>query len=212
MRDVGEADSGAVAIADNERPVVGGFGDLVVGEDIRGHEAVAELAFGEVGILQAEDGLQIRESESVGGELGGIGIHTHRGQRSASDADLAHALNLRKLLHDDGGSRVVHAFGAVFIGGEAEDHDGRVGGIHFAIGGIGREVRGQISSRGIDGGLDVARRAIDVATEIELNGDGGAAEGAGGSHLRDAGNVAELALERSGDGGGHNFGAASGQA
>ena len=211
LRDVGKAHSGAILITDDDRPVVGRGGDLVVGQDVRGYDAVGNLAFGEVGILQAEHGLQIREGESVACQLRGIGFHADGGQRAASDADLADALYLRKLLHDDGGSDVIHFFGTVLIGGEAEDHDGRVGGIDFAIGGIGRQVGGQIRARGVDGGFDVARGAVDIATEIELNGDGGAAERAGGGHLRDAGNVAELALERSGDGRGHNFGAASGQ-
>jgi hypothetical protein len=125
-----------VAITNNERPVIRGLGNLVVGKYVRGHQAVGNLAFGQVGILQAQHGLQIPESESIGGQLRGIRIYTNRGQSAAAHADLAHALYLRKLLHDDSGSGVVHALRAVFVGGEAKDHDGRVGGIHFAIGGI----------------------------------------------------------------------------
>ena len=83
-----------MAIADDERPVVCGLRDLVVGEDVRGDNAVRDLAFGQVGVLQAEHGLQIRESEAVGGQLRGVGVHTHRGQCTAADADLADALNL----------------------------------------------------------------------------------------------------------------------
>ena len=150
--------------------------------------------------------------EAVAGELGGIDFDANGGQRAAADVDLADALDLREFLLDDGGGFVVELVGAIFVGGEAEDHDGRVGGIDFAIGGIRREIGGEIGASGIDGGFDVARGAVDVAGEIELDGDGGGAEAAGGGHLGDAGDVAELALERSGHGRGHDFGAGAGEA
>src|SRR6267143_926453 len=70
----------------------------------------------------------------------------------------------------------------------------------------------EISACGIDGGFDVTRGAVDVAGEIELNGDGRCSEAAGRGHLGDAGDVAELAFERSGDGGGHDFRAGAGEA
>ena len=47
--------------------------------------------------------------------------------------------------------------------------------------------------------------------EIELHGDVGRAENAGGGHLGDAGDAAELALERRRDGRGHRFGARAGK-
>jgi hypothetical protein len=45
---------------------------------------------------------------------------------------------------------------------------GAVGRIHFAIGGVAREIGRQVSARGGDGGLYVARRGVDVAIQIEL--------------------------------------------
>src|SRR5208337_2904385 len=118
---------------------------------------------------------------------------------------------LRELLLNYGGGFVVELVGAVFVGSEADDHDRGVGGIDFAIGGIGREVCGEIGAGGDDGGFDVASGAIDVAGEIELDGYGGCSEAAGGSHFGDAGDVAELAFERSGDGGSHDLGASTRQ-
>jgi hypothetical protein len=35
-------------VADDQRLVVGGVRDLVVGEDVRGHVAVGDLALGEI--------------------------------------------------------------------------------------------------------------------------------------------------------------------
>ena len=46
--------------------------------------------------------------------------------------------------------------------------------------------------------------------EIELQGDDGAAVGAGRGHLLQAGHLAELPLERRGDRGGHHVGAGAG--
>ena len=55
-------------------------------------------------------------------------------------------------------------------------HDRRIGRIHLAVGGIGGQIGGQISARRINGGLHVARRAVDVAAQVELQGDVGRAQ------------------------------------
>jgi hypothetical protein len=81
------------------------------------------------------------------------------------------ALDLRELLLDDGGGFVVQLVGAVLVRGQAEDHDRRIGGIDLAIGRIAGQVGGQIGARRVDGGLDVARRAVDVAAQVELDRD-----------------------------------------
>ena len=72
--------------------------DLVVGEDVRGHIAVGDLAFGQIGVLQAQHGLQIRNGQSIAGQLRGVRVHAHGRQRAASDIDLPDALDLRQLL------------------------------------------------------------------------------------------------------------------
>ena len=82
-------------ITDDERLVVGGVRDLVVGKDVGGHDAIGDLAFGQVGVLQAQHGLQIRQGKSIAGQLCGIGVHAHGGQRATSDSDLPYALDLR---------------------------------------------------------------------------------------------------------------------
>ena len=43
------------------------------------------------------------------------------------------------------------------------------------------------------------------AVQIELQGNAGSTQGAGGGHLGDGRDAAELALQRGGDGGGHGF-------
>ena len=209
--DIGEADGGAVVVADDQRLVICGVADLIVGDDVGGHDAVGELAARLMRILQAQHGLNAGKRQTVAVELSGIHVDAHGGQCAAAGVDLAHALNLRELLLDDGGGFVVQLAPVVDLRGEADDHDGRVGRIHLAIGGIGGQIGRQIGSRGVDGGFHVARRAVDVAAEIELDGDAGGAERTGGGHLRDAGDVAELPLQRSGDRRGHDLRAGAGQ-
>src|SRR5207244_11419319 len=57
----------------------------------------------------------------------------------------------------------------------------------------------------------VAGRGVDVAIEFKLQSDVCGAEAARRSHLRDAGDAAELALERRGDGRSHGYRAGSRQ-
>ena len=83
---------------------------------------------------------------------------------------------------------------------------GRIGGVYFAVGGVGGQVGGQVGARRIDGGFHVTRRAIDIAVQVKLQGDGGIAERTGRGHFRDPGDVAELPLQRSGNRGRHDFG------
>ena len=170
--DIGEVDRGPFVIPDDDGLEVRGMGHLIVGDDIGGGDAVGDLALGEIGILQAENGLDVGHRQTIAGELGWVYFDADGGERTAADVDLSDALNLGELLLDDGGGCVEEPGGAVFIGGEAEDHDGRIGGIDFAVGGVRREIRGEIGACGIDGGFDIAGGAVDIAGEIELDGDG----------------------------------------
>jgi hypothetical protein len=56
----------------------------------------------------------------------------------------------------------------------------------------------QIAARRVDGGLHVARGRVDVAVQVELQGDAGRAQAARRGHLGDRRDAAELALERRG--------------
>src|SRR5262249_13839745 len=56
---------------------------------------------------------------------------------------------------------------------------------------------------------DVLCRAVDVARQVELNGDRAVAEDAARGHLGDAWDLPELAFQRLRDRGGHDLGAGS---
>ena len=95
-------------------------------------------------------------------------------------------------------------------GGEGEDQDRRVGRIHLAVGRVAAQRGRQVGARRVDRRLDVARRAVDVAVEAELQRDVRRSGGARGGHLGHVGDLAEVPLERGGDGGGHDVGAGAG--
>ena len=84
---------------------------------------------------------------------------------------------------------------------------GKLVGIEFAVGGIGAQRGGQIRMGGADRGLDVARGAVDVAADVELQHHLGRAHRAARGHLRDGGDGAQMPLQRRRHRGGHHFGA-----
>src|ERR1700751_5864079 len=62
-----------------------------------------------------------------------------------------------------------------------------------------------------DRGLDILRRAVDIARQVELDRDRAVAERAARRHLRDARDLPELPLQRLRDRGCHDLGAGAGQ-
>ena len=60
--DIGKMDGQPIVIADDQRLVFVGLGDLVVGDDVGGHQLVGNLTASEVGILQAQQSLDGRDA------------------------------------------------------------------------------------------------------------------------------------------------------
>ena len=84
-----------------------------------------------------------------------------------------------------------------------QDEDGRVGRVDLAIGRRTRQVLRQLPGGGVDRGLDVVGGGVDVAVEVELDGNRRRAERARRRHLRDAGNLRDLPFKRLCDRGRH---------
>ena len=156
----------------------------------------ATWPFGRVRVLPGDDLLHLRHGDAVAVQLVRIHFDAYRGKRSADGVYLAHSADLRDPLFDHRGSGVVNGWDVVDVGLDAEHHDGRIGRIDLAVRGICRQVRWKVRARCVDAGLNVACGSVDVTAKIELQGDAGGAKRAGRSHLRDAGDVPELALER----------------
>ncbi len=100
-----------------------------------------------------------------------IQLDAHARQRAALRVYLSDAPDLRELLHNDGGSGIVELAAIEHVGGESELKDLLLGGIHLAVARIVGQIGRQISARGVDGRLHVARRGIDVAIQLELQRD-----------------------------------------
>ena len=132
-----------------------------------------ELALRQIRVLLAQHRAHVFEAKTETVQLRGIDIHAHAGQRAAADDHLADASNLRQALLNDRGRGVVKLASVVNIRSERENHDRRVGGIDFALGRVARQVGRQISARGVDRRLHVARRAVNVPVQIKLQRDAG---------------------------------------
>ena len=89
---------------------------------------------------------------------------------------------------------------------------GEVGRVDLAVGRRRGQVLRQLAAGGVDRGLHVVGGAVDVAVEVELDRDRRRSEITRRRHLRDAGNLRELALERLRHRGGHGFRAGAWQA
>ena len=142
----------------------------------------------------------------------GIELDPHRRQRAAADRDLADARRPGTASAAARSRRRRRSRPAQGLGGQRQDQDRRVGRIDLAIGRIGAQARRQVGARRVDRRLHVARRAVDVAVEVELQGDAGRADGAARGHLGDVGDLAEMALERRRDAGRHDLRAGAGHA
>src|SRR3984957_8218361 len=94
---------------------------------------------------------------------------------------------------------------------DGEDEDRRVGRVDLAVSRRARKVLRQLSRGGVNRRLDVVGGGVDVAVEVELDGDRGRAERAGRRHLRDARNLRDLPFERLRDRGRHRIWGSAGQ-
>ena len=101
-----------------------------------------------------------------------IDLHAHGGFRAAADDHLADAFDLADALADDLIGEIVNFRQRQRVRCHRQDHDRRVGWIDFAIGRRLRKPAGQFTGSGVDCALHIARGAIDVSIEIELDGDG----------------------------------------
>ena len=200
---IGEPDGRAIAIRDDDGAVAVAGKQLVVGADGVGLMRAVERAFGLVDVGLAQCGAQIFQAQPIRSQRGGIGLHAHRGTLSAADADQPNAGKLRNFLRQRGVGEVFDFGERQRIGSHRQRQDRRVGGIDLAVNRRIRQALRQKIGSAVDGRLHFLLGDIDVQVETELQGDDRAAKGARRSHLVQAGDFAELALEWSSDRRGH---------
>ena len=145
-------------------------------------------------------GVDDREPDVVGRDPGvrerdRVERDPHRGLVRAADGDFADARHLRDALRDHGIGDVVHRARGQRLRGQRQHEHRRRRRIGFAEPRQRRQVARQIRQRGVDRGLHVARGAVDVAADRELQLDAGGAERTGRGDLVDAGDLAEPPLQ-----------------
>ena len=209
---VGEPHGPALAVAHDERQIVGRMRGLVVGLHLP--QAVAPLhhALGPVRVGARNGRAHRLQADAVARKLQRVGLDPHRRLCPPAHGHIADALDLQQLLPDDGVGRVVHLPRRERPRREPDDHDRRIGRIGLAVGRVARHARGQQAPRRVDGRLHIARRAVDVAAQVELQRDAGAAQRAGGGDLAHPGNAPQRPLQRRGHRGRHGLGARPRQA
>ena len=145
---VGQPHRRAVLVGDDDLLVLVARQELVVGPDGERLPRPLQIALGLVDVGLAEDGAQVFETQPVGGERGGIGLHADGGTLTAADRDESHAGELGDLLGEVGVGEVFHAAQGQGVRGEGEGEDGRVRGIDLAVDGrIGQIARAGRSTR-----------------------------------------------------------------
>jgi hypothetical protein len=130
----------------------------------------------------------------------------------AVDGDLGDAVDLGEPLGDHGVGGVIERARRNGLRGQRQDHDRRRRRIGFAECRPRLQVAGEIAQRRVEGGLHVTRGAVDVAGEVELDGNARGAERAARGQLGDPWDFAEPALERGRDRRRHGLGIGAGPA
>ena len=187
------------------------MGCLVVGVDLIVLTVCFDRPLGGVGVGRGQGGAHILEPDAVFEQRGGIQLDTDGGLGRTADDDLSDTLNLGQFLRQHVGCGVVNLAAAECLGRQCQDQHRRVGRVHLAVGRIASQAGREIGPSSVDGRLDVARGAVDVPVQPELQDDPSGADRTGGGHLGNVGDLAQMPFERTGDTGGDGVRAGAGQ-
>ena len=168
------------------------------------------MPFGPVGVARLDRGANVLGADAVLVQREGHELDAHRRQRAAADLHVADATDLEQLLVEDVRHLVVDLPGCLRFRSQRQDHHRGCRRIDLAIRRVRAERRGQVDARRVDRRLHVARGAVDVAAEIELQRYPGRADRARRRDFVDTGNRPEVTLQRRRDAARHRFGARAG--
>ena len=203
---VGEPHRRAATVGDDERAVGGGVVELPLGLDGEGLVGSLQRPGREVDVAVGERGRHLVDPDLPGGERRRVHPGPHRVLLRAVHRHLRYAGHHGDPLPHHGVGVLVDLEERQGLGAEHQVEHRLVCGVHLAKGGGGRHVLRELARRLRDGGLHVQRRGVDIALQVEAERDLGDPLAVGGVHGVDAGDGGELALQRSGDGGGHGLG------
>ena len=211
LADVADAQGTAIAEGDDDVVPVFRGRQLVVGVDGVGPRRAVDIALGTVDGGDDDLAAHVFQRQALGHELGRIDLNPDCRLLLAADRDLGDAGNLADLLRKLRIDRIRDRGQRQRVRRRRQQHDRGIRRIDLAIGRRRGKVLRQLAAGGVDRRLHVIGGAVDVAVEVELDRDGGGAEIAGRRHLRDAGDLRELTLERLRHRGRHGFRACAGQ-
>ena len=207
--DVREPHRRAVAERHDDRAVTLAGKQLVVGADGVGLVFTLKSSLGLVDIRVCQRRAQILQAKSIGSQCRGIRLHPHGRPLTTTYADQADAGKLGDFLCQCGVRQIFHLYQRQSGRSDRQRQNRGIGGIDLAVNrGVGKPLGQQVGG-GIDFRLHFLLRHINAQVQIELQGDYGAPERTGRGHLEQAGNLTEVALQRSGDRGAHHFRAGS---
>ena len=205
--DVAYPHRGAIAIGDDDVVERFGFDDLVVGLDGQARARSRERALGRIGRRIDECAADFLQGQATRGELCRIDLDTDRRALLAAERNQGDARHLGNLLGEEAVGIFVDNGDRQGVRAGRQDQNRRIGRIELLVGRRRGHALRQGLARCRDRRLHVLGGEIDVAIEAELYRDRCGAERAERGHLRDAGDLADLAFQRRRDRGGHGLGA-----
>ena len=146
-------------------------GQLVVGVDRVGALRAVDIALGAVDRGDRDLAAHVLQRQALGDELRRIDLDADRGLLLAADEDLRDAGDLADLLGELGVDGVADGGQRQRVGRRRQQQDRRVGRVDLAVGRRRGQVLRQLAAGGVDRALHVVGGAVDVAVEVELDGD-----------------------------------------
>jgi hypothetical protein len=122
-----------------------------------------------------------------------IQFDANRRQCATADVHLPDPINLGQALGQQGRRQIVEFATRQHIGRERQNQYGLIGRVDLAVSGCRGHAGGQQGQSGLDGGRNIACRAVDVAAELKLQTDPGVALGGIRAHLGHARNRTQRA-------------------
>ncbi len=197
--DVFQAHRRAVAIRDNQRAIHRGVRQLAVGLQRERAMVAVQSSHRQIHVAVLHRGMNFVNSDLPRGHRLRIELNAHRIFLRAVHLHLRHAFHHRNPLAHQRFRVAIHGVAGQRLRAHRDVQDGLVRRIHFVVRRRRRHVRRQLRRSARDCRLHVLRCAINVAAQVELQGDRGSAERTRGGHRINAGDGGELLFERSGD-------------
>ncbi len=173
LRHVDQPDGRVRLAADDQGTEAVGAEALVVGAQDVHHVRAAERALRRVRRAVGERRAHVLEPDADAREPLGVDLNAHGRLLPATHEHLAHARNARQLLCEHRVRRVEQLRERLRRRAQRNDHDRRVGRVDLAIRRARRQIGRQLTARGRDRRLHVARGRFDAAIERKLQRDVG---------------------------------------